>query len=365
MMAREPGALAGTPHRALRMDWIEKLRHMLQVMAFALAIATIQYAFAPHKPYGPLLVYSLFIATITWAVIDLGRELFPSSAETGWPKGLAGLGLVLGAIVAGYLLGTWLADKLCLYYGWYSAGARPSHIDPAQERSSILVTVIAGIVGSYYFYTLNKSAYLQRKMLEARQHASEARLKLLETQLEPHMLFNTLANLRALIGSDPQRAEVMLDHMIAYLRATLGASLQATHTLQAEFDRVRDYLELMAIRMGPRLSYTLDLPEALAQHPVPTLLLQPLVENSIKHGLEPKVIGGHIAVSARREGTHIVLDVTDTGVGLSGAESERTGFGMAQVRDRLAASHGADSAIELVAVHTGGTRATARFPYQA
>ncbi len=354
-----------TPPRWLQIDWLDKLRHLLQVMAFALAVATIQYAFVPERPYGPPLVYSLFIASICWAVIDLGRELFPSSAETGWPHGLAGLGLVLGGIVLGYLLGTWLADKLCLYFNWYAAGARPSHIDPAQERSSILITVLAGIAGSYYFYTINKSAYLLRKMTEARQHASEARLKLLETQLEPHMLFNTLANLRALIATDPQRAQVMLDHMIAYLRATLGASLSPTHKLQAEFDRLRDYLELMAIRMGPRLSYTLDLPEALAQHPVPTLLLQPLVENSIKHGLEPKVAGGHIAVSARRDGAELVLEVSDTGVGLSGTDDARTGFGVAQVRERLASSYGAASAIELVAVDAGGTRATARFPYQS
>ncbi|MBA3595540.1 MAG: histidine kinase [Polaromonas sp.] len=346
----------------MKIDWVSKLRHLLQVWAFALMIATVQYAFMPDRPYGPPLVYSLFIATITWAVIDLGRHMLPSSAETGWPQGWTGLALVLGGIVAGYLGGTRIADALCVYYGWYPPDA--GHQDPAQLRSSILITAIAGIAGSFYFYTINKSAYLQRKMTEARQHASEARLKLLETQLEPHMLFNTLANLRALIATDPPRAQVMLDHMIAYLRATLGASLQATHSLQDEFERVRDYLELMAIRMGPRLSYTLDLPPELTQHPVPTLLLQPLVENCIKHGLEPKVEGGSISVSARVEGADIVLDVTDTGIGLSGAESGRTGFGIAQVRERLASTHGAQSAIELVAVSAGGTRATARFPYK-
>jgi signal transduction histidine kinase len=360
---RPEAAPAAGPASVRVIDWLAKFRHMLQVMAFALAIATIQYAFNPERPYGPPLVYSLFIASITWAIIDVGREFFPSAAETGWPQGWAAFALVVGGIVLGYVAGTRIADALCEYYGWYPPGA--GHQDPAQLRSSILITALAGIVGSFYFYAVNKSAYLQRKMLEARQHASEARLKLLETQLEPHMLFNTLANLRALIGSDPQRAQVMLDHMIAYLRATLGASLQATHPLQAEFDRVRDYLELMAIRMGPRLSYSLDLPEALAQHPVPTLLLQPLVENSIKHGLEPKVAGGHISVSARREGDSIVLDVIDTGVGLSGAQDAGTGFGMAQVRERLASIHGAQSAIELVAGHAGGTRATARFPSQS
>ena len=346
----------------MKIDWLSKLRHMLQVLAFALAIAIVQYAFLPDKPYGPPLVYSLFIATITWAVIDLGRELFPSSAETGWPQGFAGLALVVAGIVLGYLLGTAIADSLCVYYGWYPPG--PSKNDGSQQRTSILITALAGIAGSFYFYAINKSAYLQRKMTEARQHASEARLRLLETQLEPHMLFNTLANLRALIASDPQRAQVMLDHMIAYLRATLGASLAATHPLQAEFDRVRDYLELMAVRMGPRLSYTLDLPPELAQHPVPTLLLQPLVENSIKHGLELKVEGGSISVSARREGDFVLLEVADTGMGLPAAQANRPGFGLTQVRERLTSSYGATATIDLVAGHAGGARATARFPFK-
>jgi LytS/YehU family sensor histidine kinase len=361
-MAPETAPVAAPAGSPRRIDGVEKLRNLLKVMAFALGVATLQYAFMPDRPYGPPLVHSLLIATLTWAVIDLGREFFPSSAETGWPAGWAGPVLVGAGIVLGYLLGTTLADGLCRYYGWYPPGAGAQDRD--QLRTSILITVLAGIAGSYYFYTLSKSAYLQRKMTEARQHAAEARLKLLETQLEPHMLFNTLANLRALIGSDPQRAEVMLDHMIAYLRATLGASLASTHSLQAEFDRVRDYLELMAIRMGPRLGYTLDLPEALAQQAVPTLLLQPLVENAIKHGLEPQVAGGHITVSARREGRLLVLEVSDTGVGLRGTADSPSGFGVAQVRERLGSSYGADSAIELIAIPAGGTRATARFPYK-
>jgi hypothetical protein len=345
----------------MNIDWTAKLRNLLQVLAFALVVATVQYAFMPDRPWGPPLVYSVLIASIIWAAIDIGRHLFPSSRETGWPQGGAGLLLVLASIVLGYVLGTGLADRLCVYYGWYPPGASNSS---NQLRISILITALAGIAGSFYFHAINKSAYLVRKMDEARKHASEARLKLLETQLEPHMLFNTLANLRALIATDPPRAQDMLDHMIAYLRATLGASLAPTHTLQAEFERLRDYLELMLIRMGPRLTYTLDLPADLAQHPVPTLLLQPLVENSIQHGLEPKVEGGHIRVSARREGAALVLDVTDTGVGLSGAETGRAGFGLAQVRERLSSTYGAETALELIASHAGGARASVRFPFK-
>ena len=346
----------------MRTDWIAKLRHLLQVMAFCLGIATVQYGFQPERPYGPAVVYSLLIGMITWMIIDLGRDFFPSSAETGWPKGAAGVVLVCIGIIGGYVFGTRLADLVCHYYGFYGTGPAPSY--EAQWRSSILITVLAGIAGSYYFYSANKSAYLERKMGEARRHADEARLRLLETQLEPHMLFNTLANLRALIGADPQRAQGMLDHMIDYLRATLDASRSTSHTLQAEFDRLHDYLELMAIRMGPRLGYSLQLPPELAQLPVPALVLQPLVENSIKHGLEPKVDGGRITVSAMRDGNLLVLEVADTGVGAAAASGADNGFGLSQVRERLATLYGAAASVNFTAADGGGATTTLRFPIQ-
>ena len=340
-------------------DWLNKLQHMLQVMAFCLVIATIQYAFQPERPYGPPVVYSLFIGTITWAVIDLGRHFFQSAQETGWPQGLAGAALVTGGIFAGWLLGRMIADHLCQLFGLYPSGGPRSFTD---IRSDILVTVMAGIAGTFYFYSVNKSAYLQRKMTEAHQHASEARLKLLEAQLEPHMLFNTLANLRALIGADPQRAQQMLDHMIAYLRATLSASRGTTHALSLEFDRLRDYLELMAVRMGPRLSFSLELPAALATQPVPTLILQPLVENAIGHGLEPKVEGGSITVSARAEGQGLLLEVRDTGVGQADAPVQGKGFGMTQIRERLSTLYGAAASIEFDATPGQGARVLVRIP---
>ncbi len=193
------------------------------------------------------------------------------------------------------------------------------------------------------------------------------------------MLFNSLANLRVLIALDPTRAQAMLDHLIAYLRATLTASRATQHPLADEFDRLRDYLELMAVRMGPRLQYTLDLPEALRQVPVPPLLLQPLVENAIRHGLEPQVAGGHISVRASVQpmapGTpqatarqYLALEVTDTGVGLDHAShtpdttATNTHFGLAQVRERLATLHGSAGTLDLIAASAGGTSASVRFP---
>ncbi|MDB5751502.1 MAG: sensor histidine kinase [Ramlibacter sp.] len=344
----------------MKIDGIAKLQHLLQTLAFCLAVAALQIAFSPEKPYLPTLVYSLLIGSITWAVVDLGRHALPSAAETGWPQGLGGVLLIVAGILAGYFFGMAAGDRIGLAYGWYTG--EPS---PSQWRASLLITVLAGLAATSWFYARNKGAYLQRKMGEAQHHANEARLKLLEAQLEPHMLFNTLANLRVLIALDPQRAQRMLDHMIAYLRATLDGSRATSHSLEREFERLRDYLELMSIRMGPRLAYVLELPPQLAQQRVPTLLLQPLVENSIQHGLEPKLEGGRIAVSARREGGQLVLEVVDTGIGHAAPPADGKGFGLAQVRDRLATLHGAGASLELAPAGEAGMRAVIRMPVQS
>ena len=338
----------------VKIDWTCKLRHGLQTMAFCLALSAIHFAFTPERPYQVPLLYALGIGLPTWAVIDFGRHLFPSALETGWPQGWGGALLVPIGIAGGYVLGTLAIDR---YFGWSSWDGR----NLAQLRISLLVTVLSGVAGTFLIYSRSKSAYLQRKMTEANLLAGEARLKLLESQLEPHMLFNTLANLRVLIGADPAGAQQMLDHVVAYLRATLDASRNATHTLENEFDRLRDYLELMAVRMGPRLAFSLSLPVELAQLQVPTLLLQPLVENSIRHGLEPKVEGGSVTVTARREQACIVLDVVDTGVGKAGPSLPGTGFGLAQVRERLLTLYGPASTVELIATESQGTRATILF----
>jgi len=321
-----------------RVEAIDKLQHFLQTLAFCLMVPTIEQAFNPRALYGPAIVYSILIGTTIWAIVDMGRHLIPSARETGWPEGWGGVVLVAAGIVCGFAVGNVLGDLLCKAWGLYPLGAVNDRAE--RLRTGMMITLLAGIVGSYWFYSRNQSAYLLRRMHDAQQHANEARLKLLETQLEPHMLFNTLANLRALIGIDPARAQQMLDHMIAYLRATLDASRSTTHPLQAEFDRLRDYLELMAIRMGPRLAYSLELPPELAGSRVPTLLLQPLVENCIQHGLEPKVQGGRIHVRAQRQQDALVLTVDDTGVGAGSGPSSGPGFGLTQIRQRLAALHG-------------------------
>ena len=151
----------------------------------------------------------------------------------------------------------------------------------------------------------------------------QAQLQLLQAQIEPHMLFNTLANLQGLISFDPDRAQLLLDHLIQYLRATLSSSRADTTTLGQEFSLMEAYLGLMSIRMGARLRYALDLPAELGHATIPSMILLTLAENAIKHGIEPSLRGGEIRLSALRVDGMLRLRVQDTGMGLpaSGAGS--------------------------------------------
>ena len=259
------------------------LRHGLLSALFCCAIA-LALTLAGHGPWDVQLVYSLAIGLVSWLVIDLGRMLLTGADCTGWPHGWRGLALIAVGTLAGFGVGGLVGDA----YSGASQALWHHRAGPA----TLVITVVAGIAISFFFYSRAKAEHLQRHMAQAQHEATQARLKLLEAQLEPHMLFNTLANLRVLVASDPARAQAMLDHLIAYLRATLSASRATLHPLADEMDRLRDYLELMAVRMGPRLAYALEVPEALHAIPVPPLLLQPLVENAIRHGLEPQVEGG-------------------------------------------------------------------------
>jgi signal transduction histidine kinase len=309
------------------------------------------------------MVYTQAIGLSIWACIDFGRFLFKRDPASAWPKGWRFWLLQSAGIVIGYLLGTVIGDLYCGCSFWSEWASTPRRV-----ISYVMLALGVSASISFFFYARGQNEQRKREIADAQRDAHEARLKLLESQLEPHMLFNTLANLRVLIEVDPPRAQQMLDRLIAFLRATLSASRASLHPLSAEFDRLRDYLELMQVRMGTRLRVRLDLPEELAQLPVPPLLLQPLVENAIKHGLEPHVEGGELRVRASRVGDTLVLEVRDTGAGLSdrtpGEALDGTRFGLSQVRERIATLHGERASLQLApaADADGGTLVTLRLP---
>ena len=320
------------------------------------------------------LVHSVSIATLCWFTIDssrlivarwLHRDATPGTplAESRWPGWPWMLPIVLVGTIIGFSAGTTLADWLT---GQHSPGFMRGTF--SQGLAVLMLALVPGLVITYWFYSRETIAAQEAAVQTAQRQAAEHQLKLLESQLEPHMLFNTLANLRVLIGVDPPRAQAMLDQLIGFLRATLNGSRASQHALRAEFARLADYLALMRVRMGDRLVAHFELPAALADTPVPPLLLQPLVENCIKHGLEPAVAGGRIDVSAARDGDALVLRVRDTGTGLSepGAASDGTRFGLVQVRERLTTLYGARASLTLEAATDaeGGTLATIRLPIE-
>jgi signal transduction histidine kinase len=337
------------------------LRHLMLGVPLAALIALF-LSIAFDDDYGRNLVYSLCIGLICQFAIDLGRRgaarLMGRDSWPGWP--VTALIVVLSVwlgIRGGYLLAGWLMGTPI---------PAPGLHDPRTLVIIVMISLVASAGFTLVSWGRARLAASDAKAQRAQRAAAENQLKLLESQLEPHMLFNTLANLRVLIALDPPRAQAMLDRLIAFLRATLGASRVGAHPLSAEFERLDDYLALMAVRMGSRLQVAFDLPDPLRELPVPPLLLQPLVENSIQHGLEPRVEGGRIEVGARRDGAHLLLTVRDTGVGLSATATPRgTGFGTQQVRERLAALYGPAATLTLQAGPGGGTLATITIPFEA
>ena len=188
-----------------------------------------------------------------------------------------------------------------------------------------------------------------------------AKLNLLHAQVEPHFLYNTLASAQLLVRSDPERAERMLGHLIQYLRHSLPRSQDTPSTLGEELERALAYLEILKIRMGPRLEVQVDVDQALRQTPMPAMMLQTLVENAIKHGLEPKTAGGTVWIRARRDEDAVAITVADDGNGF-GTDTRGTGIGLKNVRERLQLLYGGRAALAVVANFPAGVAATISVP---
>ena len=186
---------------------------------------------------------------------------------------------------------------------------------------------------------------------QAQSQLTEAQLRLLQAQIEPHFLFNTLANVQGLIDYEPAQAKHMLDAFTDYLRASLQQMRAQDVSLGQELGLVNNYLAVMQCRMGERLRTQLDVPEELLEARLPPLLLQPLIENAIHHGLEPQLAGGLLRLRARAQGRGMMLEIEDDGVGLARSRQRpRKGHGLAlqNIRERLLAVYGSGASLELM-----------------
>jgi len=199
---------------------------------------------------------------------------------------------------------------------------------------------------------------LQRQVVEARMAAMQA-------QVEPHFLFNTLASIDHLIEVDPARASRMQKNLIALLRASMPAMREKATNLGRELEVVRPYLEILKVRMEERLQPQVDVSEGLYSADFPPMMLQSLVENAIKHGLEPKADGGSLAVSAEVVHGKLHVSVADTGVGFARAATAGTGTGLTNIRERLKLIYGDAAELRITPNAPTGTRVTIVVPYKA
>ncbi len=298
-----------------------------------------------HGSFLVNLVYSVCIGSLAYSLINGGRILIWGREVK--PPVAAFITLMLGALFVaqwlGILLGAWLTGTEDTARHVTGGGA-----------TLLLICLLAGAGASWLFWNRARLAWLKAEAESEKARAAaierqamQAQLQMLQAQVEPHMLFNTLANLQGLIAIDPPRAQAMLDQLIQYLRATLSAARAAHTTLGQEFALLQAYLGLMQMRMGERLAIELELPEDYAALQLPPMLLQPLVENAIKHGLEPKLEGGRLSVRAQRQGQQLVISVQDNGLGLDAPAMPGTRVGLANLRERLQVLYGDQASFEL------------------
>jgi len=231
---------------------------------------------------------------------------------------------------------------------------------PELFAGSVFIAVLITAIFQQFFWT-------KARQIRAENAATEAQLRLLQAQIEPHFLFNTLANVTSLMDSDTARAKRMLESFVDYLRASLSGLGHAGHTLGDEIDLVDAYLRIVKIRMEDRLDYRVDVPAPLRALPLPALTLQPLVENAVVHGLEPQIAGGTVRIAARVEGRSLTISVDDDGAGIAepapaGGSRPGSGTALANIRLRLQQTYGSNASLLIEPAPHRGVRASLHLP---
>jgi sensor histidine kinase YesM len=229
-----------------------------------------------------------------------------------------------------------------------------------------VTAVVFSFVGATIAIAINANRFAQaqhkRDLERAERTAVEAQLRALQAQIEPHFLFNTLANLDALIGTDVAGARTLLANLNRYLRAALTHARSDSATLQTEVELLKAYLAIMALRLPNRLTTQFDCDPQCLRLGFPAMLVQPLVENAITHGIEPSAGGGSISVTVRRSSDMLTISVDDTGVGLGNAVKAGTGAGIQNIRARLRSLFGPAAQLTIEAGSPRGTHASIQVP---
>ncbi|HUR90630.1 MAG TPA: histidine kinase [Ramlibacter sp.] len=334
-----------------------RLRIML-IMALGFALVHVDSPTPFHVWFARCLTVAMF-ATIAYGVFERWPRELPSWVARWCLQ-------IVGVVVAGIF-------GACFAYALPAGGDLAAIWQDEPYRNGLLSLVFPCVV---FAPPVAFAAIMRRRESEAREQAmrfqlerselerqaADTRLRLLQAQVQPHFLFNTLANIRALVNAGSPRAVQVMDSLISYLRASVPRLQQAEGSVAQELDLVRAYLELMHMRMPDRLHYSVESDADASAMRCPPMALLTLVENAVRHGIDPSEEGGRIEVSVRVDGGRCIATVADTGVGL---RHEGTGgSGLANLRERMKLAFG-DVQLRLSGGEPAGTQAVLDYPAQA
>ena len=295
------------------------------------------------------------LAVLAFDVSDHWPRRLPAWAPRWIVQLTAVVAIMLPAVYLSYTLTLGTLDVLALGSGY---------------RDGWLITSFMGIlIGPWIAlgallrrseaFAREQALAFQLRGSELERKALDARLKLLQAQIEPHFLFNTLANVSSLIDSDPILAKSLLERLNDWLRVALARARSEGSTLADELEMLENYLQIMKIRFGDRLCWHIEAPDEIRRQPFPPMLLQPLVENAVRHGIEPKLGGGEIGIKIRVDRNRLTIEVSDSGMGLAGCNQ---GTGLSNVSARLASLFGDAGHLALNSNAAGGATATITLP---
>ena len=308
-------------------------KRVLRILAITIGFNTLIAILLTFIGYGRGLssnfIFSQSIGLAICACVLAGEYLLRTSSP------VRNALMIAAAMSLGAVGGSYLASALTgIPLSWILRG------ESIPLFQLIFLGLLFGSIITYFFFSREKIAQARAliqeeriKSLSLEKEGLETRLRLLQAQVEPHFLFNSLSNILSLLDTDLGTGKAMLADLIRYLQASLSRTREKTTTLQQELELVRAYMNIYRVRMGDRLRYRVEIPEHLQDRPFPPLLLQPLVENAIQHGLEPKIDGGEISIVIQEKEDFLRLVVSDNGVGLD--EKTAAGIGLSNVRERL------------------------------
>ncbi|MFN9504092.1 MAG: sensor histidine kinase [Rubrivivax sp.] len=334
----------------LQLLWTFVFSSVVGLCFFVLGLATLATGSGRLPSWagaGQWLLANLVVSWIIGACIHglfavlvplLGAERIRAFSRRG--QSLFFAGVPLAGLALGWPMGAFVASNLILEKRWF----------PFRNAETVVGAFLLAVLVTFIFY---KHFQAKARQIEAEKRVTEAQLRLLQGQMEPPFLFNTLANVHALIDHEPARAKAMLGSFTDYLRASLGGLRRHEAPLSDELALAEAYLQVQQTRMDERLRFSIDAAPDVRLANLPPMILQPLVENAIHHGLEPQLNGGRVSVRALAEGGQLRLEVQDDGRGLRAPPRKGARMALQNLRERLRGLYGDEARLELLEQDVG------------